>query len=105
MTNNQKSNNMFSQKVVFGGDQETIHQGQLEQDLNVTPSSSKNVANGPQRESFTVLLIGSRKVVTSIIHYLHSMGHVEVGDWTPLEPCPSNREKVMSTLERKITVH
>ena len=91
MIHNQKSDNMFSQKPDFGAAEETI--------------SSENLTNEPQRESLEVMLIGSRKVVISAIHYLHSMGHVEVGDWTPLEPCPSNPEKVISILERKIKVH
>ena len=114
MTNNQKPDNMFSQKAVFGSDEETIHQEQQEKELDVTASSSENLesenlesensANELQRESLEVLLIGSRKVVTSTIHYLHSMGYIQISDWTPLERCPSHPEKVMSILERKITV-
>ena len=95
MTDNQKSNNMFSQKARFGSTEET--------NLEET-NSSKNLTNEPQRETLQVMLIGSRKVVTSIIHYLHSMDYIDVVDWTPFEPCPSNPEKVMSILERKIKV-
>ena len=97
MIHNQKSDNMFSQKSGSGGTEETISSEEK--------ILSENLTNESQRESLQVMLIGSRKVLTSTIHYLHSMGHVEVDEWTPLEPCPSNPEKVISILERKVKVH
>ena len=95
MTHNQKSDNMFSQKSGFDSSEET----NLEE-INL----SKDLTNETQREPLQVIMIGSPKVVTSIIHYLHAMGYTHATDWTPLERCPSNPEKVMSTVVRKIQV-
>ena len=100
MTHNQKSDNMFSQKSGFDSSEET----NLEE-INLEETNlSKDLTNETQREPLQVIMIGSPKVVTSIIHYLHAMGYTHATDWTPLERCPSNSEKVMSTVVRKIQV-
>ena len=66
----------MTQKKVSDTNEPTINQRQfnqteLEQYLNLVIPSSENLANEPQREQFRHVLIGSPKVVTSIIHHLH----------------------------------
>ncbi|MDX2212744.1 MAG: hypothetical protein SFY66_05585 [Oculatellaceae cyanobacterium bins.114] len=53
----------------------------------------------PNRESLRVLVIGSRRGVTSTIHALHRLGFAEVREWSPLLPAPTPGE-VMSILTR-----
>lgn len=55
--------------------------------------------NIPNREPLRVLVIGSRKGVTSTIHTLHRLGFAEAGEWSPLMPAPTSGE-VMSILTR-----
>lgn len=65
----------------------------------IAPSNDLNIT--PSRESLRVLVIGSRKGVTSTIHTLHRLGFAEVGEWSPLLPAPTPGE-VMSILTRYI---
>jgi hypothetical protein len=53
----------------------------------------------PNREPLRVLVIGSRRGVTSTIQTLHRLGFAEVGEWSPLLPAPNSGE-VMSILTR-----
>ena len=53
----------------------------------------------PNREPLRVLVIGSRRGVTSTIHTLHRLGFAEAGEWSPLMPAPTSGE-VMSILTR-----
>ena len=74
-----------------------------EQKIDLTQLSDKS-GNEPHREEFRHVLIGSPKVVTSIIHSLKVKGYADVGDWSPLVPNPSNPEQVISIFVRKIMV-
>lgn len=66
------------------------------------PSSVGNTAESPsERESLRVLIIGSRKGVTSTIQTLYRLGFAEVAEWSPLLPAP-NPGEVMSILTRYI---
>ena len=84
--------------------QTQLNQTQLEQYLNLVTPSSENLANQPQREQFTHVLIGSPKVVTSIIHHLHLIGYIEVNDWSRSIPNPNNPEQVIRILVRNMMV-
>jgi hypothetical protein len=53
----------------------------------------------PDRESLRVLLIGSRRGVTSTIQALHRLRFAEVREWSPLMPAP-NPGEVMAILTR-----
>jgi hypothetical protein len=55
----------------------------------------------PNREPLRVLVIGSRRGVTSTIQTLYRLGFAEVGEWSPLLPAPNSGE-VMSILTRYI---
>jgi hypothetical protein len=55
----------------------------------------------PNREPLRVLVIGSRKGVTSTIQTLYRLGFAEVGEWSPLLPAP-NAGEVMSILTRYV---
>lgn len=66
----------------------------------VLPTPSSAEAN---REPLKVLIIGSRKGVTSTIHTLHSLGFAEASQWSPLQPT-SNSAEVMSILIRYIPI-
>ncbi len=53
----------------------------------------------PDRESLRILVIGSRRGVTTTIQTLHRLRFAEVREWSPLMPTPSPGE-VMSILTR-----
>jgi hypothetical protein len=53
------------------------------------------------RESFRILVIGSRQAVTTTIQTLHRLRFAEVREWSPLLPAPNSGE-VMSILTRYI---
>lgn len=55
----------------------------------------------PNREPLRVLIIGSRRGVTSTIQTLYRLGFAEVSEWSPLLPAPTSGE-VMSILTRYI---
>ena len=74
-----------------------------EQKIDVAQSSEK-LGKEPHREEFKHVLIGSPKVVTSIIHSLQVKGYADVGDWSPFVPNPNNPEQVISIFVRKIMV-
>ncbi len=122
---------MMSQKTVLGVNEQVIAQAELEKDIkkqadliapekdltssqvqsflsadkpDVTTPLSDNSPNEPQRQRLRNMLIGSREVVTSTIHYLHLIGYAPEGDWSPLQPNPNNSEEVISILVRHIRV-
>lgn len=70
-----------------------------------TSTSSSDVTSSlidpvpSNREPLRVLVIGSRRGVTSTIHTLHRLGFAEAGEWSPLMPAPTSGE-VMSILTR-----
>ena len=82
----------MSQKKDFGGKEQK----------NNRPQSPENLGKEPQREEFRHLLMGSPKVVTSIIHCLQLRGYAEFGDWSPFVPNPSNPEQVITILVRRV---
>lgn len=53
----------------------------------------------PDRESLRILIIGSRRGVTTTIQTLHRLRFAEVREWSPLMPTP-NPGEVMSILTR-----
>ncbi|PZV13028.1 MAG: hypothetical protein DCF22_11255 [Leptolyngbya sp.] len=53
------------------------------------------------RESLKILVIGSRRGVTSTIQNLHRLRFAEVREWSPLIPT-ANPGEVMSILSRYI---
>lgn len=55
----------------------------------------------PDRESLRILVIGSRRGVTTTIQTLHRLRFAEVREWSPLMPTP-NPNEVMSILTRYI---
>jgi hypothetical protein len=55
----------------------------------------------PERESLRILVIGSRRGVTTTIQTLHQLRFAEVHDWSPLLPA-ANPGEVMSILTRYI---
>lgn len=74
-------------------------------DKSASPSAAASVqvstdANSG-REYIRILVIGSPRGVTSIIHTLHSLRFAEVGEWSPLQPYGASGE-VMSLLRRQI---
>lgn len=64
-----------------------------------TASVDSTDSGSPEREPLRVLLIGSRRGVTSTIQTLYRLGFAEVGEWSPLLPAPTPGE-VMSILTR-----
>jgi hypothetical protein len=60
---------------------------------------AKAIEPPPPRESLRILVIGSRRGVTSTIQTLHQLRFAEVHDWSPLLP-GANPGEVMSILTR-----
>ena len=94
----------MTQKKGFDPKQQPIDLAKLEEIFNVARSSSEKLLELPQPQPIKHLLIGSPEVVKSTIHYLHSLGYAEAGDWSPFLPAPNNSEEAMSMLVRKIRV-
>ena len=84
----------MSQKKDFGANEQKNNGAQ----------SSQKLGNEPHQEEFKHVLIGSPKIVTSIIHSLQVKGYADVGDWSPLVPNRNNPEQVISILIRKTMV-
>jgi hypothetical protein len=55
----------------------------------------------PTREPVRLMLVGSRKGVTRIIHRLHILGFAEADEWSPILP-GRNSGEVMRVLTRHI---
>ena len=88
-------------KKEFDSNEETIHQTSLAEKIQ---KQTDLTANEPQRKHLKVMLIGCPELVRSAIHYSHVTGQAEVGDRSPLQPCPHDPEEMMSILVRKVTV-
>ena len=89
----------------FGTNEENNNQPQQSQQSENIPEQTDLSANEePQRYMLKVMLVGSPKAIRSAIHYSHSTRQAEVGDWSPLQPCPNSPGEMMSMLIRKITV-
>jgi len=65
------------------------------------PAATTEPTELPLREPLRVLIIGSRRGVTSTIQTLYRLGFAEVSEWSPLLPAPNSGE-VMSILTRYI---
>lgn len=66
-----------------------------------TPVDAEIESPTPDRESLRILVIGSRRGVTTTIQTLHRLRFAEVREWSPLMPTP-NPNEVMSILTRYI---
>ena len=92
----------MTQRKDFDTNEERINQpASLEENIQ---EQTNLITNEPQRQKFKVMLFGSPEVINSAIHYFHLIRYAEVGDWSPLEPNPSNPEEMMSILVRYIMV-
>ena len=92
----------MTHKKDFGANAQTVNQ-QTPLEENVKKQADL-IANGSKRQRLKHLIIGSPEAVRSAIHYFHSMGHSEAGDWSPLQPDPQNPEEFISILVRKVTL-
>lgn len=54
-----------------------------------------------KKEFVKVMVIGSRKGITSIIKMLHTLRFAEVGEWTPIVPHGESGE-LMSVLRKRV---
>ncbi|BAY21816.1 hypothetical protein NIES2100_15740 [Calothrix sp. NIES-2100] len=54
------------------------------------------------RESVSVLVIGSRQTVTNTVHTLYRLGFAEISEWSPLLAA-SEPGKVMKILTRSVS--
>ena len=66
---------------------------------SVSVQASTDPVSG--REFIKILVVGSRRGVTSIIHTLYRLRFAEVGEWSPLMPHGDSGE-MMSILRRQI---
>lgn len=57
----------------------------------------------PDREAVQILVIGSDKGITNVIHSLHIHGFAEVSEWSLLLPAPIPK-KLMRTLTRHVSI-
>jgi len=55
----------------------------------------------PRKEFVKVMVIGSRKGITSVINTLHTLRFAEVGEWSPIVP-HSNSGELMSVLRKRV---
>ena len=85
----------------FGANEETNNQTPLSENIK---EQADLAANQPQRQQLKIMLIGSREAVKSAIMHFHLTGQAEIGNWSPLEPNPSNPEEMVSILIRHIKV-
>ncbi len=57
--------------------------------------------SGSQKESVQLILVGSSKGLTKIIHTLYRLGFAEVIEWS--QPSPTTKPaKMMSTMSRRV---
>lgn len=54
-----------------------------------------------RQEFVKVMVIGSRKGITSIIKMLHTLRFAEVGEWSPIMPHSESGE-LMSVLRKRV---
>lgn len=54
-----------------------------------------------RKEFVKVMVIGSRKGITSVIKMLHTLRFAEVGEWTPIVPHGESGE-LMSVLRKRV---
>jgi hypothetical protein len=55
----------------------------------------------PRKEFVKVMVIGSRKGITSVINTLHTLRFAPVGEWSPIVP-HSNSGELMSVLRKRV---
>ncbi|MBD1807160.1 hypothetical protein H6F98_17120 [Microcoleus sp. FACHB-SPT15] len=55
----------------------------------------------PRKEIVKIMVIGSRKGITSVIKMLHTLMFAEAGEWSPIMPHGESGE-MMSVLRKKV---
>jgi len=55
----------------------------------------------PRQEFVKIMVIGSRKGITSVIKTLHTLRFAEAGEWSPIMPHSESGE-MMSVLRKKV---
>ena len=55
----------------------------------------------PRKEFVKIMVIGSRKGITSVIKTLHTLRFAEAGEWSPIMPHSESGE-MMSVLRKKV---
>jgi hypothetical protein len=63
--------------------------------------ASVEASTDSERESVQVILVGSPKGLTKIIHTLYRLGFAEVIEWSPPSPT-ANPRKMMSAMTRRV---
>jgi len=58
-------------------------------------------ASASRKKFVKVMVIGSRKGITSVIKTLHTLRFAEVGEWSPIMPHGESGEK-MSILRKRV---
>lgn len=58
----------------------------------------------PEQESAQILVIGSKKAVTTIVHTLCALRFCHISEWSPFLPAPTPG-KLMRSLLRKVSTH
>ena len=91
----------MAQKKDFRSNEENNNQTPLAENIQ---EQTDLIGNEPQRQQLKHLLIGSREAVNSTIRHYLLTGQAQVGDWSPLQPCPHSPGEMMSILIRHITV-
>jgi len=60
-----------------------------------------STAVSPEKEFVKVMVIGSRKGISSVIKTLHTLRFAEVGEWSPIMPHGESGE-LMSILRKRV---
>ena len=101
LTQIKDSTNIMPHNKSFDANEENNNQTPLTEN---TQKQTDITASEPQRQEIEHLLIGSREAVESTIRRYILIGQAQVGEWSPLQPCPHSPGKIMSILVRHITV-
>ena len=64
-------------------------------------SGQASTAPVSRKEFVKVMVIGSRKGITSVIKTLHTLRFAEVGEWSPIMPHSESGE-MMSLLRKRV---
>jgi hypothetical protein len=68
----------------------------------IPPASAPSPAN-PEQESAQILVIGSKKAITTTVHTLCALRFCHISEWSPFLPAPVPG-KLMRTLLRKVSI-
>ncbi|MBD2450801.1 peptide ABC transporter substrate-binding protein [Nostoc sp. FACHB-152] len=72
-----------------------------EEFVSDTPDSIDPASSQPKRESVKILLIGSRRGINSIIHWLYRLGFAEVAAWSKPQIAPNSEDQQMMSITVK----